>query len=59
MAKATLRLEGGEILLVASHRVLHGRQAFKPPGRRHLQDAYYEFDNVKNYVLVLHRKHVS
>ncbi len=54
--KATFRLEGGEILLVASHRVLHGRQAFEPTGRRHLQDAYYELDNVKNHLVLLRRK---
>ncbi len=54
-----MRLEGGEILLVAGHCVLHGREAFEPMGKRHLQDAYYEFDNVKNHLLVLHRKHVS
>ncbi len=52
----TFRLNGGEILIVAAHRVLHGRQAFEPGGRRHLQDAYYEFDNAKNHLVVLQRK---
>ncbi len=55
-AKVTFRLEAGEILLVAGHRVLHGRNAFEPIARRHLQDAYYELDNVKNHLVVLRRK---
>jgi gamma-butyrobetaine dioxygenase len=54
-AQATFRLEAGEILLLASHRVLHGREAFRPTGNRHLQDAYFELDNVKNRLLVLQR----
>ena len=55
-AQVSFRLNGGEILVVAAHRVLHGRQAFEPGGRRHLQDAYFEFDNVKNHLVVLRRK---
>ena len=35
--------------------VLHGREAFERGGRRHLQDAYFEFDNVRNNRLVLRR----
>jgi len=54
-AKASFRLQSGEILLLASHRVLHGREAFEPTGKRHLQDAYFELDNVKNRLLVLQR----
>ena len=54
--QVTFRLNGGEILIVAAHRVLHGRQEFKPAGHRHLQDAYFEFDNVKNLLVVLRRK---
>ena len=55
-SQVSFRLNGGEILVVAAHRVLHGRQAFEPVGRRHLQDAYFEFDNVKNHLVVLRRK---
>ena len=55
-AKATFRLEAGQVLVVASHRVLHAREAFEPTGRRHLQDAYFEYDNVQNHLVVLRRK---
>jgi gamma-butyrobetaine dioxygenase len=47
-ARATFRLEGGQLLLVAAHRVLHARESFQPVGARHLQDAYFELDNVAN-----------
>ena len=53
--KSTFRLEAGNILLVSAHRVLHGREEFKPIGKRHLQDAYYELDNIENN-LVLYRE---
>lgn len=56
--KARFRLEGGDILVVAAHRVLHGREAFDSTGRRHLQDAYFEHDNVRNHLEVLKRKGV-
>lgn len=55
-ARATFRLDGGEILIVAAHRVLHGREAFEPTGRRHLQDAYFELDNVINHLYVLRHR---
>lgn len=55
-AQAVFRLEAGQILIVASHRVLHARKAFEPVGRRHLQDAYFEYDNVQNHLVVLRRK---
>lgn len=51
--QAEFRVESGEILLVAAHRVLHARRAFEPTGRRHLQDAYFEYDNVRNHLTVL------
>jgi gamma-butyrobetaine dioxygenase len=51
------RLEGGQILIVASHRVLHGREAIDDAGYRHLQDAYFEHDNVRNMLTVLARLH--
>ena len=54
--RATFRLGGGDILVVAAHRVLHGRNSFEAAGRRHLQDAYFELDNVRNHLVVLERK---
>ncbi len=54
-AQVTFRLEGGQILLCAGHRVLHGRTEMVSNGRRHLQDAYYEHDNVRNHLRVLRR----
>ncbi len=54
--RINFRLEAGQILLVASHRVLHGREAFEPRGRRHLQDAYFEHDNIRNHLVVLNRR---
>ena len=49
-AQATLRLDAGEILLTAGHRVLHGRRPISTVGHRHLQDAYFEHDNVRNHL---------
>ena len=54
--KSTFRLEGGQIILVAAHRVLHAREAFSPTGRRHLQDAYFELDNLVNKLVWLKRQ---
>ncbi|MDA8754095.1 TauD/TfdA family dioxygenase [Luminiphilus sp.] len=53
----SFRLEGGQILVVASHRILHGREAIESSGHRHLQDAYFEHDNVRNRLTVLARSH--
>ena len=55
-ARTIFRLEAGQILVLQAHRVLHGRQAFTPSARRHLQDAYYEQDNVRNHLMVLQRR---
>ena len=41
---------GGQVLLCAGHRVLHGRTALRSKGQRHLQDAYFEHDNVRNHL---------
>jgi gamma-butyrobetaine dioxygenase len=57
--RSVFLLEGGEILIVAAHRVLHGREAFEATGPRHLQDAYFELDNVRNHLFVLRRAGVS
>ena len=51
--KSKFRLGSGDILLVSAHRVLHGREEFKPNGVRHLQDAYYEMDNIENNLFLL------
>ena len=50
--RSTFRLNGGEVLIVASLRVLHARESFIPNGLRHLQDAYFVYDNaLNNYVI--------
>jgi len=49
-------LEGGQILLVAGHRVLHARKEFVANAKRHLQDAYFEHDNIRNHLTVIHRR---
>ena len=54
-AQVTFRLEGGQILLCAGHRVLHGRTALRSNGPRHLQDAYFEHDNVRTHLRLLRR----
>ncbi len=54
--KAAFRMNAGDILIVASHRVLHGRKAFDANGARHLQDAYFELDNVSNHLVLLSRR---
>ena len=55
-AKAIFRLEGRQILLVAGHRVLHARKAFSANANRHLQDAYFEHDNIRNHLTVIQRR---
>ena len=54
--RSTFRLEGGEIMLVAAHRILHAREPFQQTGKRHLQDAYFELDNVANKLVLLKRQ---
>ena len=46
--RSTFRLNAGEALIVASLRVLHGRESFVPSGKRYLQDAYFIYDNALN-----------
>ena len=50
---STFRLNEGEALVVASLRVLHGRKPFIPNGKRHLQDAYFTYDNAANNIVLL------
>ncbi len=48
------RLSAGDLLMLHGHRMLHGRTAFSPAsGVRHLQDIYFDFDDVANE---LHRR---
>ena len=54
-ARVSFRLAAGQILLISGHRVLHGRTALRSNGRRHLQDAYFEHDNVRNHLTLLRR----
>jgi gamma-butyrobetaine dioxygenase len=42
----TFRLAAGDTLFVNNHRVLHSRTAFVPDGLRHLQDIYFDVDDV-------------
>lgn len=42
----TFRLNGGDSLLVNGYRVLHAREAFVPDGPRHLQDVFFNADDV-------------
>ena len=51
--RSVFRLNGGEVLIVASLRVLHARESFIPNGKRHLQDAYYVYDNAANNIVLL------
>ena len=40
------RLDAGDMLFVNNHRVLHAREAFVPDGARHLQDIYFDADEI-------------
>ena len=42
----TFRLRAGDMLFVNSLRVLHARTEFVPDGPRHLQDIYFDVDDV-------------
>ncbi|MEP7202069.1 MAG: TauD/TfdA family dioxygenase [Ilumatobacteraceae bacterium] len=42
----SFRLSAGDTLFVNGHRVLHARTAYRPDGPRHLQDVYFEMDDV-------------
>ena len=49
---STFRLNSGEVLIVSSLRVLHAREPFVPNGKRHLQDAYFVYDNALNHSII-------
>ena len=42
----SFRLNAGDTLFVNNHRVLHARSAYRPDGPRHLQDIYFDVDDV-------------
>ncbi len=42
----SFRLSAGDTLFVNGYRVLHARTAYQPDGPRHLQDVYFELDDV-------------
>ncbi len=44
------RMNAGEMLLVNGFRVLHARTAFVPDGARHLQDVYFNVDDVDSVI---------
>jgi gamma-butyrobetaine dioxygenase len=44
--EVTFRLNAGDTLIVHSQRVMHGRTEFIPNGPRHLQDIYFDVDDV-------------
>ncbi|NIR29053.1 MAG: DUF971 domain-containing protein [Gammaproteobacteria bacterium] len=51
------RLASGDMIVAHGHRVMHGRAAFDPSsGRRHLQDAYMEFDDFLGRIRLLRGK---
>ncbi|MBT3331957.1 MAG: gamma-butyrobetaine dioxygenase, partial [Rhodospirillaceae bacterium] len=54
--QAETRMQPGEIAVFDNRRVLHGRRAFAAQsGRRHLQGAYVEWEDVDSRVRVLRR----
>ena len=49
-------MRSGDIACMDNHRVLHGRRAFEPgTGRRHLQGAYVEHEEVVSRIRTLRR----
>ena len=50
-----LRLEAGDILVVANHRVLHSRTAFPSDSPRRLQGCYIDMDQVRGRVRATER----
>ena len=54
--RRSFRLSAGEVICVAAHRVLHARSHIQPTGYRHLQDAYFCHDNLRNKLTLLLRQ---
>ena len=57
--RRSFRLSAGEVIVVAAHRVLHARSHIQPTGYRHLQDAYFCHDNLRNKLTLLLRRQQS
>jgi gamma-butyrobetaine dioxygenase len=56
MLRIETRMRPGEIAVVDNRRILHGRRAFEAGGgRRHLQGAYVEWEDVDSRIRVLRR----
>ncbi len=55
-AKASFRCESEQNLLVARHWVLHAREAVEATARGHLQDAYFDFDDIQYHFVVINRR---
>jgi gamma-butyrobetaine dioxygenase len=49
----SFRLSAGDTLFVNGYRVLHARTAYQPAGPRHLQDVYFEFDDVHSHLATM------
>eukprot|EP00605_Chrysophyceae_sp_TOSAG23-4_P000211 GSChrysophyteH1.ASY1.ANO1.247.1 assembled CDS len=54
--RCSFRANSGDIIVVAAHRVLHARSHIHATGHRHLQDAYFCHDNLRNKRTLLLRK---
>ena len=55
--RVTFRTENGDMLLVHGHRILHAREAYDSrSGPRHLQDTYFEFDDIAAAAALLGRE---
>ena len=55
--RVTFRMENGDMLLVHGHRILHAREAYDSrSGPRHLQDTYFEFDDIAAAAALLGRE---
>ncbi|MFV0457842.1 MAG: TauD/TfdA family dioxygenase [Actinomycetales bacterium] len=57
--QVSFRAKAGDLITVHGHRVLHGRRSFDPTtGARWLQDAYLEYDDLMDRLLVLQGRHI-
>ncbi len=46
----SFRLSAGDTLFVNGYRVLHARTAYQPDGPRHLQDVYFDVDDILGHL---------
>lgn len=53
--EVSFRLRPGELFIVDNRRVLHGRKAVGPSGRRHLHGCYADMDGLLSTLAVLER----